>query len=163
MGIWVIQAGRAMSTMRYTTHNKNQHKHSNLKIADTSAGRRAEEMRRDSSCSARNLQHLDTISTRASRRATSSQLQELSQLNKYSPTRSSCLPPASRIAKSEHRNNHCQPSTTNMAYRGTDLTLSHVPKGSSIVTAVIHFSEPKSSLNALAPARELLGGMHRCS
>ncbi|PSN73783.1 hypothetical protein BS50DRAFT_195742 [Corynespora cassiicola Philippines] len=45
-----------------------------------------------------------------------------------------------------------------MAYQITDLTLCHVPKGSSIVTAIVRCSEPNLSPNPIGLEHKLLGG-----
>lgn len=76
-------------------------------------------------------------------------------LTRHSATQSSGSQTSYRKAKARHITH--QPNSTKKAYQITDLTLSHILKSLSIVTAIIHFNESGLSLNALTLDQNILG------
>ncbi|KAH8708395.1 hypothetical protein GQ44DRAFT_466355 [Phaeosphaeriaceae sp. PMI808] len=98
-----------------------------------------------------------TMPTRASRQVTSSQSRLLSTPRMDIATRS-CSPqtfsPGTKVGDGSNIN---YGPSANMAYQITDLTLCPVPKGSSIVTAIVHCNESISSPNPTALDHKLFG------
>jgi len=96
-----------------------------------------------------------TMPTRKLRNITSAQLSQLSRPESYSASRSCSPQTASPRIKARRTTNTVGPNA-NMAYQITDFTRCHVPKGASILTAVVR-SESSSSLNPIVLDHEVLG------
>jgi hypothetical protein len=98
-----------------------------------------------------------TMPTRASQQVTSSQSQPLyrppmdNQPPSYSPRAPSLGKKAEDEADIKHR------PSVDMSYQITDLTLCTVPKGSSIVSAVVHYRDSKWPLDLAALGPKFLG------
>ncbi|KAH8688595.1 hypothetical protein GQ44DRAFT_734520 [Phaeosphaeriaceae sp. PMI808] len=98
-----------------------------------------------------------TMSTRASRQVTSSQSRLLLTPRMDIAARS-CSPQTFSLGtKAGDGSNINYGPSANMAYQITDLTLCPVPKGSSIVTAIVHCNESISSPSPTALDHKLFG------
>ncbi|KAH8708423.1 hypothetical protein GQ44DRAFT_731613 [Phaeosphaeriaceae sp. PMI808] len=98
-----------------------------------------------------------TMPTRASRQVTSPQSRLLSTPRMDIATRSCSPQTFSPGTKAGDGSNINYGPSANMAYQITDLTLCPVPKGSSIVTAIVHCNELISSPNPTALDHKLFG------